>query len=143
MSRYVEDRPDVIKSVEVELGRDGEPVTVEVTDVPREEGDIQYTLTIDHLSGETNEENNAATHRVRVRREQLKVLLAERLPRWEFRHLKTLLERDPAIQLHTVLQSADLRFADEDQTALRRFPVSRDELLSYDVVILGDLISNS
>ncbi|MEZ6053521.1 MAG: VWA domain-containing protein [Planctomycetaceae bacterium] len=134
-----EDRPDVIKSVEVELSRDGEPVTVEVTDVPRAEGDFLYTLTVGQLSGETNEENNAATHRVRVRREQLKVLLAERLPRWEFRHLKTLLERDPAIQLHTVLQSADLRFADEDQTALRRFPVSRDELLSYDVVILGDL----
>ncbi len=134
-----EDRPDVIDSVDVELGGEGEPVTVEITDVPREEGDFEYTLTARRLPGETNDDNNAATHRVRVRREQLKVLLAERLPRWEFRHLKPVLERDPAVQLHTVLQSADLRFADEDVTALARFPVSRDELLSYDVVILGDI----
>ncbi|MCA9073925.1 MAG: VWA domain-containing protein [Planctomycetaceae bacterium] len=133
------DRPDVIDSVEVELGSDGEPIMVEITDSPGDEGDYEYTMSVRRLPGETNTDNNLETHRVQVRREQLKVLLVEQQPRWEFRHLKPVLERDPAVQLQTVLQSADLRFADEDQTALARFPVSRDDLFSYDVVILGDV----
>lgn len=133
------DRPDVIDSVEIELGSDGEPVMVEITDTPSDEGDFEYNVSVRRLPGETNADNNLATHSVQVRREQLKVLLVEQRPRWEFRHLKPVLERDPAVQLQTVLQSADLRFADEDQTALTRFPVSRDDLFSYDVVILGDV----
>ncbi len=134
-----EGRRSVIDTTEVELEADGSPAVAELTDVPSEEGDFKYVVEATALPGETDHENNALEHRVRVRREQLKVLLAERVPRWEFRHLKPLLERDPAVQLHTVLQAADLSFPDEDRTALRRFPVTRESLFSYDVVIIGDI----
>lgn len=134
-----EDGRSVLDSVDVELGADGQPSVVELTDVPAEEGDAVYVVEAVSLPGETDEENNLAVHRVRVRQEQLKVLLVEREPRWEFRHLKPLLERDPAVQLHTVLQSADLSYPAEDVTGLPRFPVSRDVLFSYDVVIIGDI----
>lgn len=129
----------MIDMAEVVLGGDGEPISAELADVPGEEGDFVYVIEAAPLTGETDEENNRLVHRVRVRREQLRVLLVEGAPRWEFRHLKPLLERDPAVQLHTVLQSADLSFPDEDRTAIPRFPVTREALLSYDVVILGDI----
>ena len=67
------------------------------------------------------------------------MLLADSGPRWEFRYLKTLFERDPSVSLKTVLQEADFEYASEDQTALSHFPLGRDELFGYDVLILGDL----
>jgi hypothetical protein len=38
-----------------------------------------------------------------------------------------------------VLQEADLEYVDTDKSAERVFPVSRDELFSYDVLIFGDV----
>ncbi len=49
-----------------------------------------------------------------------------------------MLQRDETIALHTVLQDADLEHAEQDASALRAFPLRRDELFAYDVVILGD-----
>ena len=62
-----------------------------------------------------------------------------RIPNYEFRYLKHMLERDSTIQLKTVLQEADLEYAEQDQSALRVFPVRREELFAYDVVIFGDV----
>jgi hypothetical protein len=76
---------------------------------------------------------------VSVRRTKIRVLLVERAPRWEFRHLKPLLERDEMIELKTVLQDSDLDFVKEDRTALAGFPTQQDELEKFDVVILGDV----
>ena len=39
----------------------------------------------------------------------------------------------------TVLQEADLEYADTDKSAERVFPVSRDELFAFDVLIFGDV----
>ena len=132
-------QPGVLQTVDVELARDGQPMAGELTYIPNQEGEFDYVIEADTLSGETNVGNNMARHRVQVRREQLKVLLVERLPRWEFRHLKPVLERDPAVELHTVLQQADVSFTNEDVTALPRVPVARDELMEYDVIIWGDV----
>ena len=45
---------------------------------------------------------------------------------------------DETIELHTVLQDADVEYAEQDKAALRVFPVRRDELFAYDAIILGD-----
>ena len=50
-----------------------------------------------------------------------------------------MLQRDETIALHTVLQEADLEHAEQDASALRVFPLRRDELFAYDVVIFGDV----
>jgi hypothetical protein len=52
--------------------------------------------------------------------------------------LRNLLAREPSIDLHTVLQEADAEHAGQEKGALTVFPVRRDELFAYDVVILGD-----
>ena len=38
-----------------------------------------------------------------MRQEQLKVLLVETLPRWEFRYLKNALSRDPGVTVRVLL----------------------------------------
>jgi hypothetical protein len=48
-------------------------------------------------------------------------------------------EEGKARGFRTVLQEADLDYVDTDKTAERLFPVSRDELFTYDVLIFGDV----
>jgi hypothetical protein len=67
------------------------------------------------------------------------VLLVQSYPNFEWRRLKAMLERDPTIEFATVLQEADLEFAEIDRSALRVFPVRRDELFAYDVILFGDV----
>jgi hypothetical protein len=110
-----------------------------LTYTPREEGAYEFRIIAPPLDGETDLKNNELNQTVHVRSEQIRVLLVERAPRWEYRHLKSVLERDATIALHTVLQEADLTFEQEDRTALNRFPATEDELFLYDVVILGDV----
>jgi hypothetical protein len=65
--------------------------------------------------------------------------LVQAYPNYEFRYLKNMLQRDSTIELKTVLQDADLEYAELDETALRVFPVRREELFEYDVIIFGDV----
>jgi hypothetical protein len=77
---------------------------------------------------------------------QIKVLYAEGQPRYEYRYIKFLLERESpdakenkSIELKTYLQDADPDFAQTDKTAISNFPATQAELQQYDVVILGDI----
>ena len=74
-----------------------------------------------------------------MRKEQIRVLLVQAYPNYEFRYLKNMLERDSTIQLNTVLQDADLEYAELDRSALRGFPIRREELFEYDVLLFGDV----
>jgi len=123
-------------------GRDGEPIKLEIPYAPPREGEFDYTLEAVLQPRETDTANNAETRHVSVRREKIRVLFADAEPRWEFRAVKDLLARDTTIRLHTVLQDADIAYAGTDETARPlggRFPISRNELFKYDVVILGDV----
>ncbi|MBQ15771.1 MAG: hypothetical protein CMJ65_01470 [Planctomycetaceae bacterium] len=123
----------------IDAGPDGETRQVELTWVPRQEGDHELTVEAVPLEGETDRVNNSHVRLVRVRREKIRVLLADGHPRWEFRYVKQLLGRDPGIALTSVLQDADPESSRDDQTAREHFPVDRDELFAFDVIILGDI----
>ncbi len=115
------------------------PFAVELLTIPQTEGDQEYEITIAPVSGESTLDNNTLKSTVTVRRTKIRVLLVERAPRWEFRHLKPLLERDEMIELKTVLQDSDVDFIQEDRTALAGFPPLQSDLEAFDVVILGDV----
>jgi uncharacterized membrane protein len=130
---------DELAGVDVELPADGAALPLRLSFTPETEGEVEVLIRAEPVPGEVNLENNELRRRLRVRREEIRVLLAERRPRWEYRHLKTVLERDDSVELHTVLQESDLEYLQEDQTALASFPGTKDELFRYDVIILGDL----
>lgn len=113
---------------------------------PAEEGTFEFIVGVDPQPNESNLENNRLMQRVHVRDETIRVLYVQEYPSPEFRFLKTLLERGlkranggKAIELKTVLQEADLEYVELDETAERVFPVSREELFRYDVVLFGDV----
>ena len=128
---------EVLATAEVEPSTN--PFSVELLTVPQVEGDQEYEISIVPVAGESTAENNSLRTTVSVRKTKIRVLLVERAPRWEFRHLKPLLERDEMIELKTVLQDSDLDFVKEDRTALAGYPTQQDELEKFDVVILGDV----
>lgn len=134
-----EDQAKVVQSKPIKAPRDGQPLAVELVHQPKEVGEFVYTLQIVPMERELSAENNRLRKTVAVREEQLNVLIVEGQPRYEFRYLKTFLEREKTIKLGVVLLSADSEYASQDRTALATFPASKEELFEFDVVIIGDI----
>ncbi|MEY2599313.1 MAG: hypothetical protein RLZZ142_1572 [Verrucomicrobiota bacterium] len=105
---------------------------------PESPGDLSLTLTIPPTGGERVLENNTLHAPLSIRKEQLRVLVVDTLPRWEFRYLRNALERDPGIQVHCVLLHPDLGKAGNGRGYLPALPKDED-LAQYDVVFLGDI----
>ena len=86
--------------------------------------------------------NNSRLFRTSAIFEHNRALILEGRPRWEFRYIRNLLDRDEKWDLTTVL--ADLTAPDggidrgEEPTM---FPADRDLLYTYDLIILGDFPS--
>ncbi len=77
------------------------------------------------------------------------MLYIEGQPRYEYRFVKSLLERESpdakknkSVDLRVLLLDADPDFARPDKSALADFPATQAELEQYDVVILGDANPN-
>jgi len=129
----------VLAAIEATLGDDGKTEEVRLPYRPKEVGQFKFTVEAEPQKGELNTDNNRQQRTVDVRKEKIRVLLVQAYPSFEFRYLRNMLARDETIELHTVLQDADLEYAEQDAAALAVFPVRRDELFAYDVVILGDV----
>jgi hypothetical protein len=136
----------------VEKGRDGDlatqqidlpsgdpTVAVRLQHRPTSVGDVTYVVEVDPIDREFQTRNNTIERQVSVRQEKLRVLYVESYPRFEFRFLKHLLERDTSIELNVVLLEADLEYPEQDRVALSHFPTSTEELRAYDVVLFGDV----
>ncbi len=102
-------------------------------------GRNDFQIQVTELPGEADLRNNLAEIHIHARETRLKVLMIERLPRWEFHHLKKTWERDKNVQLDVFLIGSDRQFALEDKSALSQLPASLDEVLKYDVVVMGDV----
>ena len=134
-----EGKPQVLARIEATVGPDGQPQEIRLPYRPKEEGRFRYVIQAEPRDGSLTKESNRLTRTIHVRKEKIHVLLAQAYPSFEFRYLRNMLARDETIELHTVLQDADIEHSEQDPTALRVFPVRRDELFAYDVIILGDV----
>jgi hypothetical protein len=132
-------KSDVLAKTEITLGPDDQSQTVRLVYRPTLAGQFEYTVEVEPQEGELQTANNRQSRMVQVRKEKLRVLLAQVSPSYEYRYLRNVLERDETIELSTFLQDADLEHAGQDKAALRMFPERREDLFSYDVIILGDL----
>ena len=129
----------VLARMKATIDQDGKPQRLHLPYRPTKVGEFEYVVEVEHLPEEAQPDNNHQQRLVSVRKEQIKVLLVQGYPNYEFRYLKHMLERDSTIQLRTVLQDADLEYAESDQAALGVFPVRREDLFLFDVVIFGDV----
>jgi hypothetical protein len=121
----------------------GAAVTVPYT--PTELGEKTLVLEVPVAPGEADTANNRIERRILVTEaRKARVLFVEGDPRYDFRFVKSLMERESdrvtgnkAIEFKTVLLGASRGWAETDRSALADFP-TRDQLFGYDVVVLGD-----
>ena len=101
-------------------------------------GDYTLNLRIERDAAELIPENNEVSAPISIRKEQLKVLVIESYPRWEYRYLRNALERDSGVEVTCLLFHPELPDVGGGRTYIKRFPDPR-ELSRYDVVFLGDV----
>jgi hypothetical protein len=107
---------------------------------PADTGDVTVTLTVPPFADELLADNNERTAPIAIRRETLRVLVVESVPRWEYRYLKNALSRDPGIEVNCLLLQPGLsKRGGGTKEYIERFPTGLDELSAYDVVFLGDV----
>jgi hypothetical protein len=124
----------------------GKPIRVRLVITPTEPGDHSYVIQVPEQPDETDKSNNQLMRVIHVAEvKPVKLLYIEGYPRYEYRFIKTLLERErntklgqKSIELKVLLADADDRFPSQDKSAIGDFP-SRDELFAFDAVILGDV----
>jgi uncharacterized membrane protein len=105
---------------------------------PASTGDVTITLTVPQIDGDRFPENNVISAPVSIRKEELRVLVIETLPRWEYRYMRNAMERDPGVEVNTLLFHSTIQQMGQGRGYLDAFPKSED-LGKYDVVFLGDV----
>ncbi len=101
-------------------------------------GDLTLTVRIPPSEKERNTKNNQLTAPISIRKEELKVLVIESYPRWEYRYLRNALERDPGVSVNCLLFHPDIKTKGGGKGYLKEFP--GPEILSgFDVIFLGDV----
>ncbi len=105
---------------------------------PQIVGDFELTITLPTSEEEHNLGNNSITAPIAIRQEQLKVLLIESYPRWEYRYIRNALERDPGVNVSCLLFHPGSDAVGGGPGYIDEFPDS-DELSAYDVIFLGDV----
>ncbi len=130
----------------VKTSTDGTPVKFRLAHQPTQAGARTYVIQVPEQPDEVKPaDNNRLERTVFIRDSKLiKVLYIEGYARYDYRFVKTLLERESerdksnkTVDLKVLLLDADNEYASEDKSALVDFP-TKDELYNYDVVILGD-----
>ena len=105
---------------------------------PEQPGQYELTVDIPVDDGEINKDNNKLTVPIVIHEEELKVLIVESYPRWEYRYLRNALDRDPGVQVDCLLFHPGLEKVGGGKNYLKTFPAD-SELFAYDVVFLGDV----
>lgn len=105
---------------------------------PTQPGDYTLKLSFPAEPDEALTSNNEQEMRISIRNEKLRVLIVESAPRWEYRYLRNALERDPGIELRTLLIHPGMQPGGGNDY-IDKFPGSKEELSKYDVIFIGDI----
>ena len=132
---YVDDEP--VQSKRVQVPAMGQ-VQQDMVWTPPTAGKVTLSLRVPADAQDLILANNEISAPLSVREEQLKVLVIESTPRWEYRYLRNALERDPGVEVTCLLFHPRLSEVGGGRTYITEFP-SAGELSRFDVVFLGDV----
>jgi len=128
----------VIESKSVATLPSGQPVNVHFTFVPEAPGRRRFEVRIPKQEGERSPDNNRAGLALEVVERKVNVLLADGEPRWEFRFIRNVLERDPAVKVSVFLARPGVG-PTGGGAYVAELPKEKKDLAAYDLVILGDV----
>ena len=116
----------------------GRPVNVNFSFVPQFPGRRSLIVSIPRQGAEQNEANNTAKAVVEVVERKIKLLLIDSEPRWEFRFIRNVFERDPAVEIKVCLVRPGIG-AISGPNYVDSLPTEKTALAEYDLFILGDV----
>ncbi len=132
-----------IASTSLKLAADGVVMPLRFEVAPDRTGQYVFEVVVRPLKGEATTANNRWPFIVKVLRDKVRVLHVSGRPDWDVRALRTLMRKDPNVEL---LSYYILRGLDDSDREDRRAPLSliafptdalfEDELGSFDLVIL-------
>lgn len=128
----------VIDTRQLEVKSDRTDHRVSFSTKADEFGRHAFRLRVQPVDDETSEGNNFADFDVEVIEDSVRVLLADNLPRWEFRYLSNLFTRDERIDYEQLLFGPELAGTGKLQNRAA-FPDDVEGWSRYRVVILGDV----
>lgn len=102
----------------------------------------RFQVRVVPLDGELSDENNIDQFEVNVTRDHITLLLADEMPRWEYRYLAQLFRRDAKVECDELLFRPRM-LATGRRSESKAFPATADEWDQYDVVMLGDVSSQN
>jgi hypothetical protein len=131
----------VLDTVTVELSPERNQQQARLSFVPDRSGEIPLQISVEGVAGEADKANNTLQANVLVQDKAIRVLMVFQTASYEFRFLKSLLERTQqtgetktaSFELQSVLQDADPAYVEQDATALRLVPSGPDSLSEIDV----------
>lgn len=133
----------------VNVDPNGKPVPVRLVHTPEEVGEKTFVIEVPVQPGEAETLNNRIERVVLVTdSKRLKVLMLDGQPRYEYRFVKSLLERETeetkvtrAVELDVLLLDASNGHWTSDKSGerLRGATPTKTQLFEYDVVIFGDV----
>ncbi|NJK90704.1 MAG: hypothetical protein HC904_02035 [Blastochloris sp.] len=120
--------------------KDGDEQEVEVSFTPEKTGEMTLEAFIEAQPDEAAKDNNSVTNRIQVVDNKIKVLYIEQEPRWDFRYLLAMLQRDRRLEVKCVLLDGDPGLsALPDSPFLEKLPDDKGPLFDNQIIILGDV----
>ncbi|MFP6649526.1 MAG: VWA domain-containing protein, partial [Pirellulaceae bacterium] len=122
----------------IDLGTDGQTQAIEFELEPEGAGKREYTFRATVPAEDNNELDNQRSATVEIIDRRTRVLLFAGGPTREYRFLRNLLYRDREIEVHVLLQTADIGASQESDELLLEFPTLADELFEFDCIVAFD-----
>ena len=108
-------------------------------------GAHSFTIGIDPLPGEENNQNNSVVRLVNVTQKKMRILYVEGEPRWEYKFIRRALEDDQSIDLTSVVRTTQNKTYQQggtDGELVDGFPPKIEGLFAFDGLIIGSIEAN-
>jgi len=135
------DKEKILAEQTVQAGLENAEVVFEFTPDVAETKELNVVA--ERLEGEAQTDNNSGATTLRVVDEKVKLLYIEARPRWDFRYVVNALKDDRRVDLKCHVIAGDRGIIGEEGKLLLDSLPEAAELLSYQVVVLGDVPPDS
>ena len=101
-------------------------------------GRHEFQVRLQALADEKSTENNHSKLSVHVMEDKIRVLIADNMPRWEFRYLVNLFDRDERVEYEQLI--FEPRHSSRGRApSPPTFPYDYEQWMRYRIIILGDI----
>ncbi len=133
------DRRETVEQEDrVELGGEGDIVTVKFELTPQDAGRRTYQLAVKAPAEDSNPQDNAKTANVEIVERKARVLLIAGGPAREYQFLRNMLYRDKDTASDVWLQTGVPGISQESNELLFSFPETAEQLFEYDCIVAFD-----